>query len=178
VIRLSKTTLLAFIILCWSGIVLPAPSDSDRLQLPFWPGADAAKDARTVAIVDHPCGKVVVARVTVLPSHSKRGALIPEVAAELNARGGVVARWPMPVDSYPIAVEGEKLLLRTGDIKLWVNPRGVVTRYAGKDSIPSSADVPCARTAGTSTSEYVVCRSLPDLRSGRNRIVRFESPCT
>lgn len=173
---LSRTTLLVFLILFCSCLELPALPDSDLLELSFWPGPGAARDPRTRTILDHPCGRVVVARVAVLPDHSKRGALIPEVAVELNTSGRVLTRWPVPVDSYPIAFAGNRLLLNVGELKLWVNPGGVIARYAGKDSIPGGTDVPCSRKV--ENSAYIVCQSLPDLRSGRKRIVQFESPCT
>lgn len=114
------TALFALFLLCRASSLLSAP---ERLELSCWPGPGAAEDARTVRIVDHPCGQVVVARVTTLPTDTK-GALIPEIAEEVNAHGVVIARWPMPVDSYPLAFQGERLLLRVGDLKLWVKSAG------------------------------------------------------
>ncbi|MBL8212931.1 MAG: hypothetical protein JNK87_19605 [Bryobacterales bacterium] len=165
-------TALVALLLCWSSGLLSAP---DRIELSFWPGPGAAKDARTVRIVDHPCGEVAVARVATLPTNTK-GTLVPEIAEEVNARGGVIASWPMPVDSYPMAFRGAKLLLRASGLKLWVDRQGGVSRYAGQDSIPKASDVSCLRKPAGNA--YIVCQALPDLGSGRTRVLRYEAPCT
>ncbi|MCC6537994.1 MAG: hypothetical protein IT162_10615 [Bryobacterales bacterium] len=69
------------------------------LELSFWPGKNAARDRRVVALRPHPCGEVAVARVSTLPKPGTRGPLEPEEAIELSNAGRIIQRWAMPVDA-------------------------------------------------------------------------------
>ena len=165
-------TALVALLLCWSSGLLSAP---DRVELSFWPGPGAAKDARTVRIVDHPCGEVAVARVATLPTNTK-GTLVPEIAEDVNARGGVIASWPMPVDSCPIAFRGAKLLLRASGLKLWVDRQGGVSRYAGQDWIREAPMCPVfGNPLEVRTSSVRPCQIWA---LAETRVLRYEAPCT
>mgnify|MGYP007037809947 CR=1 FL=1 len=121
-----------------------------------------------------------MAKVTQLPPPGKQGPLISEVAIERDPTTGAARqRWPMPVDSIPKALHGEKLLLQlVGDDRMfWVTPQGAITSAAPSNGapIPSSRSVPCSRK----TSDYTVCSARADLStSHRYRILEFEAPCT
>lgn len=166
----------AVVLILLSGILVAAQTGT--LDLRFWPGKRAVKDPRYLSMEDHPCGKVAIARVSALPGYSVNGALVPELAVEVDANGKVVRRWPMPVNSYPLALHGGRLLLATGSLKFWVDSRGAITRYTETEPLPEPKLVPCKRTSTFGNSAYVECRAVRDLSSGRDRIIQFEAPCT
>ncbi len=146
-----------------------------ELELLFWPGESANKDPRFVAIAEHPCGKVARARVTTIPVQG--GALVAEVV-EVNSDGKIIQRWPIPVDSHPIAVSGERLLLDTNDLKFWVDLSGTIARYDGKESLPQPGTAPCQRASDFKKTASFSCQVFTDLVSRKERIIQFQTPCT
>lgn len=157
-----------------------ASSSAERyeLELLFWPGKGATKDSRLIEITDHPCGKVASARVTAIPGYAPGGSLVAEVAVEVNSAGKVVRRWPISVDSRPIAVSGERLLLDTNDLKFWVDLSRTIARYDGKESLPQPGTAPCQRASDFKKTAYFSCQVFTDLVSRKERIIQFQTPCT
>jgi hypothetical protein len=89
-----RTLLRVFVCLLGVAIVGGA-SASETFR--FWPGKGAASAPGFQGIGEHPCGEVAEATVSKLPT-ARNGRLIPEVVVELDRRGKIVRRWPMPVD--------------------------------------------------------------------------------
>jgi hypothetical protein len=147
-------------------------------EMPFWPGKSPDKDARYLRTEDHPCGKVIYARVTAFPRGRKGSALIPEIVVELGAKGKVIRRWPIPVDATPLGVRAESLLLNTEGRRLWVTPEGVIAPYHGRGSLPPSAVTGCATPSDFNRSPFRECRKFRDLNSGKVRWLSFQGPCT
>src|SRR6185503_18611271 len=95
-------------------------------ELLFWPGRNAKRDIRVVRIEDHPCGTVAVARVRTMPSFKKGQALEPERVVEFTKGAKVLRRWAIPVDSTPIGISGDRLLVRFGEHRLWIAADGTI----------------------------------------------------
>src|SRR5262245_57191120 len=89
-------------------------------EMEFWAGPCAEKDPRVVSVREHgPCsGKVALARITVMPAHSDKATLRPELAVELSASGSIIRRWSLPVDSVVVAVVGQRLIIPVGERSL------------------------------------------------------------
>lgn len=153
-------------------------ADSAVYELRFWPGRGVEKDARYVSTSDHPCGKVVVARVRALPPVGGGSALVPERVVEVDSSGRVLRRWPMPVDASPIALSGTNLLVESEALKFWVTPQGAITPYKNARTLPEPELASCSPTREFGDSAYVQCRRYRDVSSGKNRILSFEGPCS
>jgi len=152
--------------------------DSKVYELQFWPGKGVEKEPRYVSTVDHPCGKVVVARVRALPPVGSVSALRTERVVETDSTGKVVRRWPMPVDASPIGLRGASLLVDTGLLKFWITPSGAITPYKNSRSLPEPELASCSPTREFGDSAYVQCRRYRDAASGKSRILSFEGPCS
>ena len=155
-----------------------AAEDSTVYELRFWPGKGVERDPRYVSTADHPCGKVVVARVYAMPPVEPKSALVPERVLEVDSSGKVIRRWPMPVDASPIALRGTRLLVETGELKFWITPQGAIIPYGPISALPAPEPVSCSHSAEFGDSDYVQCRKFRDLSSGKDRIVSFEGPCS
>ena len=64
-----------------------AAAQPEAFEFPFWPGESVRRDPRLLRITDHPCGRVAIARVAILPGFEERGALISEQVLEIGASG-------------------------------------------------------------------------------------------
>jgi hypothetical protein len=159
----------------WSG---SSAEDPTVYELRFWPGKGVEKDPRYVSTVDHPCGKIVVARVRALPPVQLVSTLRPERVIEVGLSGRVIRRWPIPVDASPIALRGTSLRVESGTLKLWVTPQGAITPYKGVLSLPEPEPASCSPRREFGDSAYVQCRRFRDVSSGEYRILSFEGMCT
>lgn len=144
----------------------------------FWPGLNSGKDSRIISITDGPCGAVASARVSSMPRHSKTTPLVPERVFELDASSQIVRSWNIPVDSFPIAVEGKDLHFSFFDAAYIVTPEGTLNKstYSGKLKEPTAAT--CQPPKAFDGSGYASCWLFEDVRSGRKRILAFEGVCT
>jgi len=165
-------------------VLLVALSATDSAAQPvafefsFWPGKSAQRDPRFLRLLEHPCGQVAVARVTILPGVKETGALIAEQVLEVNAQDQIVRRWRVPVDSYPLALRGGHLIFQGGLATYRVDQQGRVSRYPGPRPKRPSPRKSCPGGAYFPGSAYAVCQTLTDLTTGQPRRIRFEAPCT
>ena len=169
---------IAAVLLLFVALSGSSAEDSKVYELQFWPGKGVEKDPRYVSMEDHPCGKVVVARVRALPPIGSVSALHPERVIEMDSTGKVVRRWPIPVDACPVGLNGTRLLVDTGLLKFWVTPKGVITPYGTAIALPPPEPVSCSRSREFGDSAYVQCRRFRDQTSGKYRILSFEGPCS
>jgi hypothetical protein len=165
---------LAVVLLATHAVAAPPAA----FQFSFWPGPGARQDRRVLRIVQHPCGQVAVARVTVLPGVSQSGSLIAEAVVEVDAAGETVRRWRVPVDAYPIAFRGNGLIFASGNATYRVDPAGRVSRYTGPKPTPASPFNNCSGAIEFPGSAYATCQTLTDLVTGKPRYIRFEAPCS
>ena len=163
------------------GLFITSPgsigSEAAVYEFEFWPGKGAEKDPRFVATKDHPCGSVVLARVSSLPLFRQGAALIPELVMELSSSGEVIRRWPMPVDGRPIGLSGVDLLVKEA-FEFWVTPQGAIAPYKDNLSLPKPEPIACKPSRASGDSAYVQCQRFRDLVSGKGRILSFEGVCT
>jgi hypothetical protein len=153
------------------------------IPMVFWAGP-GAEDFPGVTLIEdhHACsGRIAVATVAKIPLPSEEGALQPERVEELNEAGEVVQTWPMPVDSYVAAIEGEAILVRP-----LTHPDGNALRidrsgeYAPKSlgQVMDADWVECPPRPNTDESAYRRCFLFKDTVSGEKRLVSYDGPCT
>jgi len=175
--RMSLLRVAAVLVLCAPSPGSPA-DDAVAYELRFWPGKGVEKDPRYVSTEDHPCGKVVVARVRALPLVGQVSALLPERVIELGSNGNVIRRWPVPVDASPIGLSGPNLLVESGTLRFWVTSQGTITAYKRALALPEPEPVSCSPSREFGDSVYVQCRKYRDVSSGKYRILSFEGVCS
>jgi len=150
-----------------------------QYELQFWAGAGARHDRRFVKTIEHPCSNVVLARVTRLPSSRTGGALVSEEAIERGVDGKVLARWPMPVDGVPAAVKRNLLMVSVGDdLWLWISEKGEIVSNKKPGSVGKRTIEYCAESKRFRKYDLEGCALFKDLRSGKERIINYEPPCT
>ena len=147
-------------------------------ELLFWTGPNAKRDRRVVRIADHPCGTVAVARVKTMPSFKRGQALEPERVVEFAKGEKVLRRWAIPVDSTPIGISADRLLVRFGEYRLWIAVDGTIAS-AENQHLPASPErAECGTSREFGNSAYVQCLRFRDLETGKYRFLSFEGVCT
>ena len=162
------------------SVVVPATTVEDNPQvyeLLFWPGVNMRQDVRVVRISEHPCGTVAVARVRTMPSLKRGQPLEPERVVELATGGKVLRRWGTPVDSTPVGISGNRLLVRSGQIKLWIGLDGRITTANAQLVLPIPEQAVCGTSREFGDSGYVECWRFRDLETGKHRLLSFEGVC-
>ncbi len=145
------------------------------VPLTFWVRSTVPDSAlRGLTVADHPCGTTAFTLAPRLPPKDQR--LEGERMAEVDAHGRELRVWPVPVDHWPRAINGDELLLNfpagdRQDLALAVKPDG---RYPIVPLIdaPSSEHVDCPPYRGFGTSAYTRCVRW------QTRIVVYQGPCT
>lgn len=146
-------------------------------EFSFWPGDGAERAAGFQAKHGHPCGEVARANVSKLPTADK-GPLISELTVELNARGKVIRRWPMPVDYTPRALRGNELLAVAGDKGFWIRPNGKFRRAEAIPPADDSLPFQCDLASVVGKSAYAGCQVFVDLASRKKRTLGYQGVCT
>lgn len=150
----------------------------ESFEITLWANDDSVERiANVVATSAHPCGTVARVRVTTMPPHVQpEGPLAPDLVAEVGSGG---ARWSVPVDSVPIAVDGTALLTKHGeDGRLWIETDGSIRRGSAGESHPRGIGRDCPAPMVQRESDYGMCLELVDRGTGRTRKFEYEAPCT
>jgi hypothetical protein len=157
-----------------SGLLMAAAASSAvgaEFEFRFWPAPGAEKDPRFVRMDDGPCGQVATARVKSIPPHSQAELFAPERVLELDARGVVIHRWVIPVDSTPYGLAGNDLLFEFSESIYKVSTSRTVSKLDSSPSVPAPLAVQCVTPKEFEPSGYVGCWQFQDLRSGSRRLV-------
>ena len=88
------------------------------IPVSFWP-TDLTPPSG-VEIDEHPCGQVLTIRTNVVPRD--KGWLEAELIREIDEFGKVLRSWRVPIDHYPVGVDGDMVLLAFGS-----KPQSVMT---------------------------------------------------
>lgn len=144
----------------------------------FWPGKGATTAPGFERMWEHPCGEVASAHVRILPT-AKNGPLLSEVVVELNRRGKVIRRWPMPVDFYPHSVRGAELLVAAGNTGFWIRSNGTFRRATTVPALDRAERlVKCDLTPVFGKSDFTQCSVFVDLGSRKKRTLGYQGVCT
>lgn len=132
-----------------------------------------------VATGDHPCGAWAEVRLTVMPPYRRDGgALGTELVVESDEAGREVARWSVPLDYEPLAVNGSDMLLSLGSQRLWIGADGSLRREPQGRDYPAATAAQCPAGGPFEESAYAICARFTDVATGRPRLLRYEAPCT
>ena len=127
----------------------------------------------------HPCGKVITLRANALPVDIPMVRLV--WAYEVTREGRVEARWALPVDATPIAVNRDTLTIRQfgeDEIVFVTTAFGIGKRIDGPDQALLINDVSRAACPDAEPIRHYICSELIDARSGQRRIIAYPPVCT
>lgn len=149
--------------------------------LPFTIAPELAEthDPRVLQWSEHPCGATPYARVRALPLDDK--LLIADEVIEIDDAGQELRRWRKPFEADVVAIDGERLRLRSLDGNgveqlLWTDPAGTLApAQVAAEAKPRLFDCPALKAfAG---SDFVQCLEYADA-GGAKRKLAYEGVCT
>ena len=145
------------------------------LPLTYWVKDSVLESGlQELVIYDHPCGSTAFVKAARIPPQDAR--LEAERIVELNSAGNELRRWYVPVDSWPLGLRGNQLLvnIHAGDRRDVALLVGVDGSYSvvpfEQTGAPEIAE--CPPYNGFGESAYVRCS-----RFG-GRLLVYEGPCT
>ena len=169
------STFCATALLLW---LLALPTHAQSFEFTFWPGPSAKKDPRFVKELEHPCGSVVVARVTKIPAYKKGAAFEPERVLEVDAAGKVIQRWNLPTDFWIRQISGEVLSFEFGSRLFDVQRNGQVSRRLEGVNTELDTKSSCEVPAELLPSDYARCEIFLDAKTKQRRRLAYEAVCS
>lgn len=164
------------------GAVCPTLSSSQELQVPASFSVYVSEESELYGFAPpHPCGRVLTLRSDVMPVNLEMFRV--NWAAELSDSGEVLLRWPMPVDSTPVAVMNDRLTIGIVDsgAAVYLLPSGRIGLPLEGAWPPESWAMPkpaaCPPSRDESLSWYF-CVELSDQSDGRTRVIAYPPICT
>lgn len=162
------------------GTVKHALADGEYL-LPFTIAPELAetRDPRVLQWSEHPCGATPYARVRALPLDDK--LLIADDVVEIDDAGRELRRWRKPFEAEVVAIDGERLRLRSLDGNgveqlLWTDPAGTLApAQVAAEAEPRLFDCPTLKAFVG--SDFVQCLEYADA-GGAKRKLAYEGVCT
>lgn len=172
---------LAFLVAILAVVV--ACAGDQGYELKFWPGSGVELDGRTVRVEPHPCGSAAIARVSRVPPLVPVGPLIPDRIVEVSLTGEVMRRWAVPIDSIPVELVGDRVLVTDGDRNYWIGIDGSLEIGPTKSPGPpehASCNGDLRPEFGQTLHDppFTQCQTLRDSASGKPRTLAFEGVCS
>jgi hypothetical protein len=145
------------------------------IPLMFWVSDSLSESQLSGLTVHmHPCGSVALMPTRRIPPSD--GRLQAERIVEIDSTGRELRRWLVPVDVWPLALNGQELVVNLhagfrGDLALGISLAGDyrVLPFTG-NRVPQVIECPPYR--GFGESAYVRCATLA------GRTLAYEGPCT
>lgn len=179
---MSRFILVIAVSFLWVSVAVAEGS----ISLAFWAGPGAEKDKRVTAIEEHHAcaGRRAYALVTKMPAPGSKGALQPEVVAEISPSGRVIGRWSLPVDEIVLGIRGKQILApyhiasASEESALFISRDRSLLVGARPTAIPKPVAVACPRIGEFGQSSYLRCFEYIDLESKAIRRLAYQMPCT
>lgn len=136
-------------------------------------------------VIGHPCGAVVELSVSAIPLN--RPNIDTDRVIEFDMSGATIREWRAPVDSLPVAVDGNRLIIKYSREHsgghLAILPLGKIEAYSMHSidtPLPASAEMQCPATLVTlfGKNDYLFCQRWKDRSTGARRNIAFEGICT
>jgi len=145
------------------------------IPLTFWVSDSLSESQlRGLTVHMHPCGSVAFIPTRRIPPSD--GRLQAERIVEIDSTGRELRRWLVPVDVWPMALNGQELVVNLhagfrGDLALGISLAGDyrVLPFT-QNRLPQMIE--CPPYGGFGESAYVRCATFA------GRIVAYEGPCT
>jgi hypothetical protein len=154
---------------------------SRSFEFVFGAGKDAQKDSRFVQFFEGPCGIPMLARVQSIPPYDPHASIQSEVVLELTPDGRELRRWPVPVNTVPKALAGDRLLIvisEDGLPEFWITPQGRISAVKGQLTVPDSVRNTCVVATELQEPTYSICGEFVDLKTKRHRTLGYQDLCT
>ena len=169
---------LAGLAACAAALASPA----DRTwQLPFWIDGDVEGVSET-DVLTHPCGATVLLSVGSIPLG--RPNVDTDKVVEFDPAGRIVREWRTPVDYPPVAIDGDRLIVRgwAGEKarSLAISTAGEIGEVDGANAELEGAELQCPAAVAShfDGSDYLRCEMRTDRSNGARRLLAYEGPCT
>lgn len=158
------------------------------LPLSFWAGDGAQGNPAVEAIRgEHPCGAVALAFVEKMPPYEPGAALESELIAEIGPGGEVLRTWSAPVDVIVEGIRGDEILFSESfdrrnasplSVRLSVRPDGSYRVEPRRPALGQPEAIACPTLDLWGESAYVRCWVYRDAKTGRERTLAYQGPCT
>jgi hypothetical protein len=179
----------------------PDPAPTTTYVLDFWPGPRLVNgplgktvqplsrvemgvqarliDRRVRSVHPHPCGQEIEARVSRIPTPTD-AVLVPEMVQELDSRGQTIRKWFVPIDTWPIGIESNRLKIEHRSGYLWIDADRRLAPAEYSDEEPWSRRLmrQCPFDQELLRSKKGVCTLFDDLETGRARFIVLPVMCT
>ncbi len=149
--------------------------EPEVVTVTFWAG-ESQPPPEVEAHPDHPCGATITLSVPAVPLGLDW--LEHEWAYQIDEAGRVVRSWPVPIDTHPLGISGEQLILSPSsmaDEAIWVSPDGRLSESQQPD-LPPLFVVPCPEAFDEfGESAYPQCLRREGVAGS---LIAFLGPCT
>jgi hypothetical protein len=173
-LRSSWKTVLLVTTVAWAS----SAASVETFEFRFWPAPSAKKDPRFLEMHEGPCGEVATARVRTMPKYSHLEPFAPERVFELDSVGKVLRSWNIPVDSEPLALDGNDLLFSFNATSYRVTTQGTVQRAPNEIKTTKAEPAQCTVPKAFQGSGYAGCWRHSDLRTKQLRLLVYQGVCT
>jgi len=145
-----------------------------RVTVSFWATDRAAPG--NVPVFDHPCGRSLLLSVSAIPRDVDW--LEYDRVFEINPEGRILRTWAVPIDQYPVGVDGQDLLLAYGsspETALRVGLNGALSTSSLSQRVPLE-QIECPDDFREfEDSAYAICAKEP---GNSGALLAYEGPCT
>jgi len=152
----------------------------EPVEILLWADGDVVGMKNVVEMDGHPCGQVAIVRVTRLPPIDAK-PLQPDKVVEIDANGEALRAWATPVDSVPVAVLDDSLVVEvpgTGRFYAVRQSREIEEVSAPSPNQASHSSRVCPKVTAFGNSAYLQCGTFVDALTGKRRLLTFQSVCT
>jgi hypothetical protein len=155
-----------------------ASAHGTTFKFNFWPTPGAEKDPRFLARHEGPCGDVVEAAVSKMPSPRSGDVLGTDIVYELSGGNRIVNTWHLPVDALPVATAGRELVFRYNARHYAVTTAGSIRQLSQLPRLANETEVKCKMPAALRRSGYARCAAFPRLGKVSRSVLAYQGPCT
>lgn len=155
-------------------------SHDEAVEVALWSGPGAESDPRVVNVDGHPCGSIAIVRLSELPAVGSK-TLEPEKVLEITPAGDTLRIWSAPVDTYPVAIEGDSLVVRFGRQLYRIGTDRSIERLEvgpATESLGEPALQSCPPLEAFGSSVFVRCATLLDRKTDKSRLIAYQGMCT
>ena len=107
-----------------SVLVASAVFAGEKPSVALWANPKLFGKPGKYKIDEHPCGGTVTITTSAMPPYVEGADLTPEQVHEISSTGAKLRTWRTPVDTWPVAVNGNRLLVQDNGSAYWISTGG------------------------------------------------------
>ncbi|MDH5178840.1 MAG: hypothetical protein OEZ39_08825 [Gammaproteobacteria bacterium] len=162
---------------CLLGISLAAQADKPN---GIWAWRDTAMAEQHKVLeegLDHPCGATHRIELDKMPAADQAAEMGLELMLEYRGNR-IINRWVTPIDSRPLAVDDENLIITHSAGALLINIHGYFNLTEPQpDTSTRLSRCPAKLQQAFPGAQYVHCVKLPDKISKKPRYLAYKGHC-